>query len=132
MHTKTLMTLSAVLMAIVGLAAAFFPREILQYMDAWEEVFEVGIMQVAGALYLSLATLNWTARTNVIGGLYGRPVVLANFMHAGIMTAILGKVALTTHSIELVSALTIYIIFAIWFGAVLFATPKTTKFTPQE
>jgi len=125
MHTKILMTLSAVLMAIIGFAASFFPQEILAYADAWDELFEVTLVQVLGALYLGFAALNWTSRASLIGGIYSRPVAIANFMHAGIVTAILGKIVIANHQvIPVVAAAIVYGIFALWFGAVLFSHPK--------
>ncbi|HWV15635.1 MAG TPA: hypothetical protein VN030_09380 [Cellvibrio sp.] len=124
MHTKTLMTLSALLMAIAGLAASFAPAEILTYLDAWSEVVEVTLVQVLGALYLGFAALNWTARGNLIGGLYSRPVALANFMHAGVVTITLAKVALANHNLDVIIAAAVYGIFALWFAAVLFSKPQ--------
>lgn len=125
MHTKILMTLSALSMAAAGLAASFFPQEILAYLDAWSEVVEVALLQVLGALYLGFAMLNWTARGSVIGGIYSRPVAVANFMHTGIVTVILGKILLANHqSLLLVAATLVYALFALWFAAVLFSQPR--------
>jgi len=124
MHTKILMILSAVVMAVIGLAASFFPQEILAYADAWSEVFEVTIVQVIGALYLGFAMLNWTARGDLIGGIYSRPVALANFMHTGIVTVLLGKIVMVNHLPELILGVVIYGVFAAWFAAVLFSQPK--------
>lgn len=124
MHTKTLMTLSALLMAVAGLAASFAPAEILAYLDAWSEVVEVTLVQVLGALYLGFAALNWTARGNLIGGLYSRPVALANFMHTGVVAVTLGKLALANPNLDMVIATLVYGIFALWFAAVLFSRPQ--------
>lgn len=112
-------------MTIAGLAASFFPQELLAYVDAWSEVVEVALVQVLGALYLGFALLNWTARGNLIGGVYNRPVALANFMHFGLVAIILGKIVLANHhALLLISATLVYAIFALWFGAVLLMPPR--------
>lgn len=125
MHTKILMTLSAAVMAIVGLAASFCPQEILAYADAWDEITEVTLVQILGALYLGFAFLNWTSRSSIIGGIYNRPVTLANFMHTGIVAVLLSKIGFANHHlIEVIIAAVVAGIFALWFGAVLFLPPK--------
>ena len=125
MHTKILMISSAIIMAIVGLAASFLPQEILAYADAWDETFEVTLVQILGALYLGFAILNWTARGNLIGGVYSRPVAIANFMHMAIVAMLLGKIAAANHHLtEVIIAAVVVIIFAAWFGVVLFSHPK--------
>lgn len=119
------MVLSAICMAAVGLAASFLPQEILVYAGAWDEVVEMALMQILGALYLGFAMLNWTARGNLIGGIYSRPVAIANFMHTGIVTATLAKILFTNHySIALLAVVTVYALFTLWFAAVLFSNPN--------
>lgn len=112
-------------MAAAGLAASFFPQEILAYFDAWSEVVETALVQVLGALYLGFAVLNWMARANLIGGIFNRPIALANFMHTGIVSIILGKILLANHqSVLLVAGVIVYALFALWFAAVLFSQPR--------
>ncbi|MES2672879.1 MAG: hypothetical protein V4660_01500 [Pseudomonadota bacterium] len=124
MQTKILMSLSALLMAITGLAASFMPKEILTYAKAWDEGFEVFLVQILGALYLGFAMLNWTARASLIGGIYSRPVALGNFMHFVIVAVTLMKSLFAGfNSIEIMVGTAIYCIFALWFGAVLFSHP---------
>ena len=132
MQTKILMILSAAFMAAAGLATSFFPQEILAYADAWSEVVEVALVQVLGALYLGFALLNWTARGNLIGGIFNRPIALANFMHCGIVTVILGKILLANHqSALLLGAVVVYALFALWFALVLFSQPRKVEAAQQ-
>lgn len=79
--TRTLMAASAVFMALVGLGAAFYPDEILQHLGYSAEGLGVVLVKVLGGLYLGFAILNWMARHNPIGGIYSRPVAMANFVH---------------------------------------------------
>ena len=100
------------------------PKEILAYAGAWDEGFEVFLVQVLGALYLGFAMLNWMARINLIGGIYSRPVAMGNFMHFVVVAATLVKAVFAGfHSFEMIAAVAIYVIFALWFGAVIFTHP---------
>jgi hypothetical protein len=128
MQTKILMSLSALLMAIAGIGASFAPQEILNYAGAWGETFEIALMQVLGALYLSFAMLNWFSRSARIGGIYNRPIAVANFMHFGVVAVILIKLILAGHhSAELMGGGVAYVLFAFWFGLVLFRHPIKTE-----
>jgi hypothetical protein len=124
MQTKILMSLSALLMAVAGMGASFAPQEILNYAGAWGETFEIALMQIIGALYLSFAMLNWFARAALIGGIYSRPVAIANFMHFGVVAVTLVKIIVAGHhSAEVVGAGVAYVLFAFWFGLILFSRP---------
>jgi hypothetical protein len=124
MHTNLLMSTSALLMALLGIAATFFPQEILAYAGAGPTGLAVLIVQVAGGLYLGFAMLNWMARANLIGGIYSRPVALGNFLHFVVVAAALGKAllgGLLTPAV--VAGTAAYTVFAVWFGFVLFTHP---------
>jgi hypothetical protein len=123
LNRRIVMTASAVVMAVAGAAASFAPREILvaagtQSPDAALQL----LVQLAGALYLSFAIANWTARNSLIGGIYGRPLALANVLHFT-----MGSLALISHAgggVRGVTALAvIYALFAIAFAVVFFTSP---------
>lgn len=121
--TKLLMTLSAVSLAFVGLACSFAPQEILTYFGVIKSDVIPLIIQVLGALYLGFAVLNWTAKANLIGGIYSRPVAIGNFMHYLVTSLALVKYFMghMDHKMILIP-LIIYSIFAILFGKVLFGS----------
>ena len=128
MQTKILMSLSALLMAAAGLAASFAPQEILVAAGSWDEPFEMALMQILGALYLGFAMLNWFARENLIGGIYSRPIALGNFMHFGVASVVLAKAIFAGFATVGVMASAIaYLLFAVWFGIVLFSRPINVK-----
>jgi len=81
--------------------------------------FAVAVVQIAGALYFGFAILNWTAKGTLLGGIYGRPIVLANFTHFAIGAITLLKVPGQTEAGLLVGVVA-YSVFAAWFGYVLF------------
>ena len=67
MRTTVLMSLSAVFMGILGLAASFLPQEILAYLGSAPNASIRLLIQTAGALYFGFAILNWMARSVMIG-----------------------------------------------------------------
>jgi hypothetical protein len=78
MNAKMLMSVSALFMTILGLGASFLPQEILAHYGSPTEGPGVLIIQIAGALYMGFAILNWMARANLIGGIYSRPVAFGS------------------------------------------------------
>ncbi|HEY3369413.1 MAG TPA: hypothetical protein VGK10_01115 [Prolixibacteraceae bacterium] len=127
MNTKLLMTSSAVTLGLAGVILTFMPEEILSYsgMEA-SKLLEL-MVQIVGALYFGFSMLNWMTKSGLIGGIYNRPIVIANFTHFFIVAMALIK-AVMTHSglpfaIWIMGVL--YTIFAISFGTVLFRNPTS-------
>ena len=54
------------------------------------EAAEVPLQLFAGGL-LAIASLNWMGRGAIYGGIYGRPIVVANFGFGLIMTTTFGS-----------------------------------------
>lgn len=123
MQTRLLMSASALLMAVLGLAASFLSHELLSFLDATVETQTVLIVQVLGALYLGFAILNWHSRGAAIGGIYNRPLAVGNFLHFVIASITLVKVALALSSAPIWTITIVYVVFALWFGLVLFTHP---------
>ena len=48
-------------------------------------------VQTVGAAYLAFAMLNWMSRGSTIGGIYGRPLVVANVVHFTMVAILLIK-----------------------------------------
>lgn len=124
MHTKILMSLSALFMAILGLGASFLPQELLTHAGYRPQGPGLLLVQAAGALYLGQAMLNWMARANLIGGIYSRPVAVCNFMHFAVLAVVLVKALLGGQTApEIVLGAGLYLGFACAFGFVLFTHP---------
>ncbi len=124
MNTRLLMLSTAAFLARAGLAASFLPEEIRRHLGANAQTLEVLIVQAAGGAYMGFAILNWTARENLLGGIYSRPVALGNFLHFAVVAiAVLKLLIGGESSIEVVIAGIIYTGFAIAFGIVLFTHP---------
>ena len=119
------MRASAILSALLGVAASFLPQEILSYAGAGSGGVGIVIVQAAGALYLGFAALNWTAQGNLIGGIYSRPVALANFMHFAVGSIAMLKVAAGgEREVALLLLCATYSLFAALFGIVTFTSPS--------
>jgi len=121
------MQASALLMGVLGLAATFLPQEIARYAAATDSAAAVVGVQVAGALYVGFALLNWMAKGNLIGGIYSRPVAAGNLAHFTIAALALAKAAFSgTHAPAIVAGAAVYALFAVLFARVMFRPPPAT------
>ena len=128
MNTRLLMRASAVLLGVVGAAATFLPQEILIRAGAAPVGFSVVLVQIAGALYLGFAVLNWMAQGNIIGGIYSRPVAIGNLAHftlAGL--ALLKSIVAGQQPIEVIAGTAAYTAFAVLFALVAFTQPARAR-----
>ena len=125
MNTKLLMRVSAIYLALLGAAASFLPQEILTYSGVQSGQGAALLIQVAGALYLGFASLNWTAQANLIGGIYSKPVALANFTHFTVASiALLKGIAAGQREVQVLVGCAAYVLFAVAFAFVLFVNPS--------
>lgn len=117
------MSISAAFMALLGIVMSFLPQEILSYAGSGTAGLPVILVQVAGALYLGFAVMNWMARGVLIGGIYSRPVAMGNSLHFAVVTIVLAKSLLANYAHVVLAAAVPYAVFAAWFGLVLFTHP---------
>jgi len=68
MNTKLVMTLSAVLLGLAGIALTFLPAEILTSLALSPSKSLEFLLQIIGALYFGFAMLNWMTKASLIGG----------------------------------------------------------------
>jgi hypothetical protein len=125
MNTKSLMTLSALTLALIGISLIFLPKEILDYLElSVSETLQL-LMQIIGSFYFAFAILNWMSKGSIIGGIYNRPIAMANLTHFVIagLALIKGIVANPSLSYVIWSIAIIYSMFAIFFGIVAFRHP---------
>jgi hypothetical protein len=129
MNTKLIMISSAVLMALIGIALSFFPGEIAVFIGVgFAQTFQL-ILQLSGALYFAFAMLNWMAKGSHIGGIYNRPIAIANFTHFLMGGLALIKIIMNnpgiTPAIWILAGL--YSLFAVLFGWILMRNPVSEK-----
>ena len=121
MNTKLLMTSSSLLLALAGIFALFAPDVLLALLPVPIANPLSVLIQLMGALYFSMAMMNWTAKDSAIGGIYARPVSIANFSHFLIGTLLLAKVVLSSaFTLSIALMLAVYAIFAILFYWLVF------------
>ncbi|MFA5669300.1 MAG: hypothetical protein WC967_08650 [Balneolaceae bacterium] len=80
MNTKILMMASSVFYGVIGFGLTFLPEEFFGYVSADINPFSIVTLQILGAAYLGFAMLNWITRRNPIGGIYGKPLLIANLV----------------------------------------------------
>ncbi len=125
MNTKLLMTTSAFVLGAAGILLTFMPEEVANFLHLTDGTTIQ--FQILGALYFGFAMLNWTAKANIIGGIYGKPVCLGNFTHFAIGGLSLIKLVVHNFGNGILICAILYFLFAILFGYVLFTTPSSIK-----
>ena len=128
MNTRILMTASALLMGVTGIAFSFLPHEILNYLNSFPGgVLDALILQLLGALYFAFAMVNWTAKGNLIGGIYARPVAVGNLTHFAIGALALIKGYSSSQEVLILILSLVYALFAVLFAIIIFTHPVKDK-----
>src|SRR4051812_21278282 len=83
----------------------------------------VVVLQMIGAVYLGFSMLNWMSRGSSLGGIYGRPLVMANTLHFTVASLALVKTLPGWPPPAIVAAAIVCCVFAAAFGVLLFRTP---------
>ena len=115
------MTISSLLLALAGAACLFMPAELAASLGADGNRLLQGLIQLSGALYFGFAMANWMGKGLTIGGIYGRPLSIANFTHFFIGAIALLKVLPSGDiSWPFATILAVYMLFAVLFGYLVF------------
>ena len=120
------MIISAIFLAVNGFGFTFFPNEISVLLINDDNHIFILILQILGALYLGFSILNWMSKTNLIGGIYSKPLLIGNLLH--FFTASMALIKLTFKvetNLQLIFSYTIiYSLFTLFFGYVFFTNPS--------
>ncbi|MTI40411.1 hypothetical protein [Fulvivirga lutimaris] len=125
MNTKYLMMASSLLLGAIGVLLTFLPHEISAAIKSVDT--DPIILQIVGALYFGFAMLNWTAKDNLIGGIYGRPITIGNMTHFIVAGLALVKFAFRNASPLMWVIAILYAFFALSFGYIFMNHPKSKK-----
>lgn len=121
MNTKILVTSTSLILALAGIFTLFAPDVLLSALDVQVTAQLSVLVQLLGAFYFSFALMNWTAKDSAIGGIYARPVSLANFSHFFTGTLLLVKYLLSNKfSLPILLVSILYAIFAAVFYWLVF------------
>ena len=129
MNTRALMMISAIFLAVNGFGFTFFPNEIAGLLINDDNYIFILILQILGALYLGFSILNWMSKTNLIGGIYSKPLLIGNLLHFFTASMALIKLAFKVETnLQLIFSYTIiYSLFTLFFGYVFFTNPFSNK-----
>ena len=115
------MTTSSLVLGLAGILTLFAPENLLAMLGAPAANPLPVLIQLMGALYFSMAMMNWTAKDSAIGGIYARPVSLANFAHFFIGALLLIRYHLSNEfNLLIVWVLVVYVAFASLFYWLVF------------
>lgn len=119
------MTLSAVILGIVGILLTFVPDIVLTHLKVGTNTPALLVMQILGALYFAFGMLNWMTKASLIGGIYNRPIAVANFTHFLVAGLALVKGLISNPDLPSPIWITdiIYLALALLFGVILFRHP---------
>lgn len=129
------MTCSALILLVTGMACTFLPYDLLQALGLSGARPEALVIQILGGLYFGFGMLNWMARSSRIGGIYNRPIAIANFSHFFISGIALFKaLAGMEHAAAPWWGLgLVYLVFGLLFARILFLDPLSgAKDKPSE
>ncbi|MFY0653115.1 MAG: hypothetical protein JXQ96_13830 [Cyclobacteriaceae bacterium] len=123
MKSNIIMTTSSLSLGAVALCLTFLPQEIASSLEFAST--HVIFLQIIGGLYFGFAMLNWMTKENLMGGIYGRPVIVANMSHFLIVGLALVKLAFRNSDQTSLWVVSIaYISFAAAFMYLFLNNPK--------
>jgi hypothetical protein len=106
---------SAGLLLLGGLALLFAPDDILPRLVPNFPSAGLWLGQMLGAALLGVGALNWLSKGILIGGIYGRHIVMANAVLYFMTTIVLLKIVVRT---DVAAALWIVLIPAVLFAGI--------------
>lgn len=80
MSINRLLVASSAIYAGAGLPLLFAADEILKRVDGSVATTGLWMADMFGGALVAFAVLNWFNRTTMMGGIYGRPLLVANLM----------------------------------------------------
>ena len=85
---------SALVLFVGGLLLLFAPDIVLGRLVPGFPPGSAWVGALLGAAWLGMAALNWSHRTTLLGGIYGRPVVYSNFVLFLVSALVLVRIVL--------------------------------------
>ncbi|MGN2254899.1 hypothetical protein ACFWZ4_16115 [Frateuria sp. GZRe12] len=117
-------TFNAAVLGIGGLALLFGSDELLPRLMPGMPANATVLGQLISAGWLALASLNWNQRRMIVGGIYGRPTVLANLMLYLVSACSLGHPVMAGVASPVMGFLAVlFAVMAVVYGALLMRGP---------
>ncbi len=128
MSTRLLLQSSALFMMVLGVLLSFLPAEIASLIGFTESMAIQMALQFLGAAYFGFGMLNYMSKGAVVGGIYGRPLVVGNFSHFLIAALALLKAQDLLSTFPWLWPLAIaFGLLAVAFGRLLFVHPAKSN-----
>lgn len=125
MRTKMLLSIAAVVLGIPGLALLFAPDSAVGLLGGGTGAASALLAQLAGGLAIALAVNDRMARGTLLGGIHGRPLLVANLCAFTISGLSLLKADTPPAARPwLVGTGVLLLAFAAMFGRLLFVHPR--------
>jgi hypothetical protein len=122
------LSVSAVAYLLAALALLFAADEILRFALGAASQLDVALLQLIGAALFGFAMLNWLNRYSLVGGIFSRPLVMANLAHTATAALMLGHLAVRQPvSPWLAGAALAYAALAVGFGSKLVLPPPSSQ-----
>lgn len=119
------MTFSSIILGAAGIILTFSPDTVLLNLNIDINAASLLLGQVMGGLYFGFSMLNWMTKESLIGGIYNRPIAIANFTHfliAGL--AIIKRLISNPYlSKALWTTGAVYVVLGLLFIIILFRHP---------
>jgi hypothetical protein len=111
----------AVVLGIAALALIFAPELVLARVAIDPAGGALVLAQLYGSALFGLALTSWFARTMLLGGIYGRAIVVGGFGHALVgVFALFHALRASPANAFVWGAFAVYAALAIWFGTLMF------------
>ena len=120
MNTRLLQTVSMAILGVCGVVGLLAP-EVLLSAISMASVTPHWPVQLLASAWLGLAMLNWSTRGFTLGGILGRPVVLANFAHYFVAAMSTVRPVLAGGRPGPMVVLVVFGLLAVAYGYLLFA-----------
>ena len=125
MNTKILMATSSIILGATGIMLTFAPDLVLSNLNVDTSQTALLLGQVMGGMYFGYSMLNWMTKESLIGGIYNRPIAIANFTHFLIAGLSIGKRLISNPDLPraLWATGVVYAILGLLFIMILFRHP---------
>lgn len=118
--SKSLMIAASLVLALVAVALIFASEEWAANFGIESSAALTITAQVLGAFMASFAMLNWMSKGMTLGGIYGRPIVIANLLHFSMNGILFTRFSFTNDEPILWAAAIISGAFALAFARLAF------------
>jgi hypothetical protein len=111
----------AFVLGAASLMLIFAPELVLARFAVEPSAGALMLGQLYGAALFGTAMTTWFARTMLLGGIYGRSIVVGGFAHALVgVFALFHTLRASPGNAYVWGASAIYAVLALWFGALMF------------